>query len=222
MGLRELKKEQTRRLITETASRLFADRGFDHVTVAEVAREAQVAEATVFNYFPTKEDLFYSGLEAFGTRLVEAISARATGEPVLAAFRRFVLDADGLLTLVEAGDTEALEQLQTVSRVIATSPALQARELQAIAKNTDALASLLADEAGSAAGDIGAHVVATALMGVHRALIDFVRRRVVADEHPTRLAADLQAQGERAFALLGAGLRESFRKPAEGPRGIRT
>jgi hypothetical protein len=66
----------------DTARRLFADRGFDRVTVAEVARQAQVAAATVFNYFPTKEDL-YSKLEAFEARLLEAIATRAAGEPVL-------------------------------------------------------------------------------------------------------------------------------------------
>jgi AcrR family transcriptional regulator len=54
MGLRALKKEQTRQLITDTAWRLFVDRGFDQVSVAEIAREAQVAEATVYNYFGTK------------------------------------------------------------------------------------------------------------------------------------------------------------------------
>src|ERR687891_2936024 len=106
MGLRELKKEQTRQLIAETAWRLFADRGFDRVTIAEIAREAQVAEATVFNYFPTKEDLFYSPLEAFGTRLVDAIRSRDPGETALAACRRFLLDAEGLLDEVEAGDRE--------------------------------------------------------------------------------------------------------------------
>ena len=95
MGLRERKKEQTRQLIAETAWRLFAERGFDRVTVAEVAREAQVAEATVFNYFRTKEDLFYSRLEAYGARLVEAVAARAPGEPAVAAFRRFLLESDG-------------------------------------------------------------------------------------------------------------------------------
>ena len=81
MGLRELKKEQTRLLISGTAWRLFADRGFDKVTVAEVAREAQVAEATVFNYFASKEDLFYERLGAFSARLTDAVSARPAGEP---------------------------------------------------------------------------------------------------------------------------------------------
>jgi len=104
MGLRERKKAQTRQLIAETAWRLFADRGFERVTVAEVARLADVAPATVFNYFPTKEDLFYSRLEAFGARLLEAVAAREPGEPVLAAFRRQLLESGGLLASVEGGD----------------------------------------------------------------------------------------------------------------------
>ena len=66
LGLRQRKKQQTRQLIADTAWRLFADRGFERVTVAEIAREAQVAVATVFNYFPTKEDLFFYRLEALG------------------------------------------------------------------------------------------------------------------------------------------------------------
>ena len=87
MGLRELKKEQTRAAIADTAWQLFIDRGFDQVSVAEVARAAQVAEATVFNYFPSKENLFYSRLESFWTRLADSVSARPDGQPVLDAFR---------------------------------------------------------------------------------------------------------------------------------------
>jgi len=126
-GLRERKKEQTRQLIADTAWRLFADRGFDRVTVAEVARQAEVATATVFNYFPNKEDLFFFRLDAFGAGLVEAVGARPVGEPVLAAFRRAMLASGGLLAQVQAGDLQALERLRTVNRVIAASPALQAR-----------------------------------------------------------------------------------------------
>ena len=216
MGLRELKKEQTRQLIADTAWRLFADRGFDRVTVVEVAREAQVAEATVFNYFPSKEDLFYSRLEAFGTRLIEAIGARAAGEPVLVAFRRYVLDAGGLLAQVEAGDSGALERLRTVNQMIAASPALLAREQQAIAGYADSLAGLLAAESGAVADDVSAHVVANALMGVHRTLIDYVRRRVLADDEPGQLAADVHRVGQRAFVLLEQGLAGYGAKPSHG------
>jgi AcrR family transcriptional regulator len=206
MGLRELKKQQTRRLIAETAWRLFADRGFDRVTVAEVAREAQVAEATVFNYFRTKEDLFYFRLEAFGADLVQAIGAREPGEPVLAAFRRFMLDAGGLLGKAEAGDDEAFERLRTVNRLIAGSPALQARERQVLARTTDSLAELLAAETGAAADDVLPRVAANALMGVQRVLVDYVRGRVLSGDEPGRLATDVRAHTEHALALLEHGL----------------
>src|SRR3954462_5430579 len=113
-GLRARKKEQTRRLIANTARRLFAERGFEAVTVAEVARAADVAEKTVFNYFATKEDLFYSGMEAFEERLLDAIRDRARGETVLAAFRRFVLRPQGVFAMRAPGDRagrDATEQL---------------------------------------------------------------------------------------------------------------
>ena len=206
MGLRERKKAQTRRLIADTAWRLFADRGFERVTVAEVAREAQVAGATVFNYFPTKEDLFFFRLEAFGADLVEAVAARVAGEPALTAFRRQLLGAGGLLAQVEAGDDQALERLRTMNRVIADSPSLQAREQQAFARTAAALAARLAAGTGAVPGDLDAQVAANALVGVQRALVDYTRRRVLAEEQPAGLAADVRALAERAFALLEDGL----------------
>ena len=69
-GLRERKKQQTRQLIAETARRLFGERGFERVTVAEIARAAEVSEQTVFNYFPTKEDLVYWRLQSFEDELL--------------------------------------------------------------------------------------------------------------------------------------------------------
>jgi AcrR family transcriptional regulator len=218
MGLRERKKEQTRQLIAETAWRLFADRGFDRVTVAEVARQAEVAVATVFNYFPTKEDLFFFRLEAFGAELVDAITDRTVGEPALVAFQRHLLGSGGLLTQVEAGDRQALERLRTVNRVIAASPALQAREQQALARTADGLAAQLAADTGAAPGDLRATVAANALVGVQRALVDYTRRRVLADEEPARLAADVRRLGRQAFALLEHGLGDYAAKPAPDGR----
>ena len=218
LGLRQRKKQQTRQLIADTAWRLFADRGFERVTVAEIAREAQVAVATVFNYFPTKEDLFFYRLEAFGAQLVEAVGERPIGEPALAAFRRALLESGGLLALAEAGDHQALERLRTVNRVIAASPALQAREQLAMARNADALAALLAADTGAPADDLGPQVAANALIGVQRALVDHTRRRVLADEEPARLAADLRGLAERSFALLERGLGDYAPKPVLPPR----
>src|ERR671925_604506 len=97
LGLRERKKQQTRQLIAETARRLFTERGFERVTVAEIARAADVSEQTVFNYFPTKEDLVYWRLESFEQDLLAAVRDREPGEPVLAAFGRFVTRPRGLL-----------------------------------------------------------------------------------------------------------------------------
>ncbi len=213
MGLRELKKEQTRQLLADTAWRLFADRGFDRVSVAEIAREAQVAEATVFNYFASKEDLFYSRLEAFGARLTDAILDREPGESALAAFRRALLTEGGLLRDVEAGDAEALTRLRMINRVIAGSPALLAREQQAINHTADALASVLAAETGALPGDLRPQAAANALLGVHRALLHYVRRRILADDEPARLAAQVRRLSAEAFALLEGGLADFAIKP---------
>src|ERR671931_1247413 len=96
-GLRERKKLQTRQLIADTARRLFLERGFDSVTVADVAREADVSIGTVFNYFPTKEDLVYGRFETFEQQLLAAIRERPSGETVIAAFEDFILEPRGLL-----------------------------------------------------------------------------------------------------------------------------
>jgi AcrR family transcriptional regulator len=205
-GLRELKKEQTRQLIAGTAWRLFADRGFDKVTVAEIAREAQVAEATVFNYFPSKEDLFYSRFEAFSARLADAVRDREPGEPALAAFRRALLEEGGLLAQAEAGDQEALARLRTVNRVIAQSPALLAREQQAFARSAADLGTLLAAETGAPRDDLRPQVVANALLGLQRAVVDYVRGRVGSGDDLGGLAADVRKLTAEAFALLEQGL----------------
>lgn len=82
MGLRERKKRQTRSLISDVASGLFVQRGFDNVTVAEVAEAAGVSAKTVFNYFPRKEDLFLDRYPEAVELVTRAVRERAEGRPL--------------------------------------------------------------------------------------------------------------------------------------------
>ena len=194
-GLRERKKQQTRELIAETARRLFGERGFEAVTVAEIARAADVSAQTVFNYFPTKEDLVYWRLESFEEELLGTIRDRAPGEPVLAAFGRFVRAPRGMLAPY---DPETRERLAALTRMIVSSPSLLAREQQIFEGYTRDLAELLG-------GDIQARVAAGAMIAVHRALVDFARERVLAGARD-ELAAEVGEQAEAALSLLERGL----------------
>jgi AcrR family transcriptional regulator len=202
-GLRERKKARTRQLIADTARRLFAERGFDRVTVTEIAREAEVAPATVFNYFPTKEDLFYSRLEAFEDALLSAVRERSPGQSVLSAFAAFLLGQGGVLSM--EGD-EATEQIRTVTRVITESPALLARERQVFDRYARTLGALVAEDTGS--DPVAAQVVANALLGLHRALIDHVRERALAGDTAADIREGVRAEAERAIAQLDRGLRD--------------
>jgi AcrR family transcriptional regulator len=206
-GLRERKKEQTRQLIADTARRLFAERGFEAVTVAEIARAAGVAEKTVFNYFPTKEELFYSRLEAFEEELLAAVHERAPGLSIPAAVRGFLMAQRGVLAMeAPGGDEEATQQLRTVTRVITDSPALLARERQVFAQYAEALAGLIGKETGARPGAIEPQVVANLLLGVHRALIDYVRARALAGATASQVAREVRARAKRAFELLEDGI----------------
>lgn len=204
LGLRERKKQQTRRMLSETARRLFSERGFEHVSIAEIARHADVSEQTVFNYYPSKEDLVYSGLEAFEEQLLAAIRERPTGSTVIAAFSDFILQPRGLFA---ARDEAAASELVAVTRMIAASPALREREQLIFARYTEALAQLIAEEARARAGDLRPSVVANALIGVHRALIAYVRERLEAGViDRRRLGREVRKRGEDALALLSDGL----------------
>ena len=199
-GLRERKKERTRQAIAEAAQRLFQERGFDAVSVAEVAREADVSQGTVFNYFPTKEDLFYGQMETFEAALLEAVRKRPPGESVLEAFRGFVLERS-------KGLAERADVIAAAARVIDASPALQAREREVVAESTASLAALIAEETGPPGG-VEPAVVANALMGAQRALVEHVRASVLAGRTGAKLVRDTRAQGRRAFDRLERGLAE--------------
>jgi AcrR family transcriptional regulator len=210
LGLRARKKEQTRRAIAEAAGKLFAERGFDAVTVAEVARAADVSEGTVFNYFPTKEDLVYDQMEVFEAVLIDTVRQRPPGESVFSAFRGVVLGRSRGLE-----DENRGEIIAKAARLIAGSPALQAREREIVARSTQTLADLIRAETRAAATDLQPWVVANALMGVQRALAEHVRAAALNGMRGTRLTANVRSVGKQAFARLEPGLADYAVKPGK-------
>jgi AcrR family transcriptional regulator len=195
MGLRETKKLQTRQEIAEKAMGLFAKRGFDHVTVAEVAEAARVSEKSVFNYFPTKEDLFWDEVPEREAAMVEAVRNRRPGESVAAALER-----------AQAGTSERLSnpRFAVFARIIEESRALQAKELEIMARYTDALASVITDELG--VHELDARVAANVLVSVQWQHFRNARGHALAGRHGPAAARRLRSELKRAYRLLEHGL----------------
>ena len=195
MGLREFKKEQTRTQIADTAMRLFATRGFDRVTVAEVAEIAGVSEKTVFNYFPTKEDLFFDEVPAREAALRDAIRNRKPGETILSALRR-----------LQNGECPRLcsPGFAGFARIIESSPALKAKELEVMARFVRTLSEAIQEELGISERD--ARIAAGLLVAVHRQMFHFARKQALAGKHGPGAVRRLRADLDRAYELLEHGL----------------
>ncbi len=195
MGLREVKKQHTRRNIAEAAMRLFVQRGFDEVTVAEVAEAAQVSEKTVFNYFPTKEDLFYDEVPAREAALVAAIQDRVPGESVLSALRRLqVAECPRLCS----------PSFATFARIIEESPALQAKELEVMAHFAQVLSGAIRQQLRIDERD--ARIAAGLLVSIHRQVFRAARQQALEGKHGPAAVRRLRADLNRAYELLEHGL----------------
>jgi AcrR family transcriptional regulator len=201
LGLRERKKQETRLVIFEAAQELFKAKGFDAVSVAEIARAADVSEVTVFNYFPTKEDLFYGGMQYFEEELLEAVRTRPRGDSAIKAFRQRLLESiDRLRT------KERIDGILKAAGAITTSPTLVARERDIVERYTQRLAELLAAETKSKPDDIEPLAVAATLIGTHRAIVQHVRRRVREGRRGAALVEETKAEVRRAFGRIERGL----------------
>jgi hypothetical protein len=142
-------------------------------------------------------------LQTFEADLVEALRERASGESYVVAFRRFLVGQRGLLA---RDDPQAQKELRALTRTITSSPALLAREEQILAGYTHSLAALIRHETGARREDVRPEVAASAMIGAHRVLIDYTRRRVLAGDDHKRIARGLRAQTDKAMALLDQGL----------------
>jgi AcrR family transcriptional regulator len=195
VGLRETKKAQTREAIAAAAMGLFVEKGFDHVTVAEVARAAGVSEKTVFNYFPTKEDIFFDEVPERLEALSDAVRGRGSEQSLLDAMHELHAEQCGRL---------ANPEFVHFARTIAGSPALQAKEIEVMALFTDHLAETIQDELGVHPAD--AQIAANLLMSVHWQIFRNAREHALAGRSGRVATRRLRADLERAYRLLEHGL----------------
>jgi AcrR family transcriptional regulator len=163
-GLRERKKARTRQLIAETAARLFAERGYEQVAVSDVARAAEVAEQTVYNYFPTKEQLVTDREQQIQDRLVELIRSRPRAMTPAGAIREFVLEVVAGIRKIPAaswrGEIGYLAVLSpTVHRVVLEVIDRQAAALASVISETSAVSPEVAKLQGIALSPAGASAV---------------------------------------------------------------
>lgn len=198
--LRERKKQRTRKAISDAATELFAERGFDSVTIDEVAAVAEVSKKTVFNYFGCKEDLLFDEADAAEARLLAAVRERGQEESVLHAVRRHVLAA---IERMCSGEEPWIERM---ARMVAGSPSLQAREAEIFDRLAHSLAELIREALDAGDGDCRPYVAAQAMMAVQRSVIESARGRVLSGQGGGELAATLCEEVERGFALLDEGL----------------
>ncbi|HEV7210813.1 MAG TPA: helix-turn-helix domain-containing protein [Blastococcus sp.] len=200
-GLRERRHQQTRARIVDAAAELFAERGFDSVSVMEIAKRAGVVEKTVFNHFPVKEGLVFDADPPMRAALLDAVRRRPAGESVSAAAGSFVVSAVSML-----GSPEAADGVAEMARVIRGSRTLQVREREILGELTVALADLVAEETGAEPGRIEPWLAAHAVLGLYASLLELARDRVLAGVGGEELAAELRRQGRRGLALLQFGL----------------
>jgi AcrR family transcriptional regulator len=200
-GLRERRRQQTRATIIEAAAELFAERGFDEVSVVEIAQRAGVVEKTVFNHFPVKEGLVFEADPPMRAALLDAVRRRPAGESVSAAAGTFVVRAMSGL-----GAPEAAAGVAEMARVIRGSRTLQVREREILGELTTALAELIAEETRAEPGELAPWLAAHAVLSLYAALLELARDRVLAGVSGPELSAELRARGERGLALLQFGL----------------
>jgi AcrR family transcriptional regulator len=200
-GLRERKRRAARETIAATARRLFAERGFEAVTVSQVAAAAEVSEKTIFNHFPTKEDLAFAGREEGVARLVSDLTERPAGTSVLDVFR--ALTATVLDSFVAPGD----ESLLTVAKIIRNSPALQQRLTVGWEAGAAAITTAVAETSGAVDGDLVPSIVARSLWFTHRSIFLLALQGLLAEEDREQLVARLRVAADRAYDQFAAGLR---------------
>jgi AcrR family transcriptional regulator len=217
-GLRERKKRLMRQQLSDTATRMFMERSFDDVRVAEVAEACGVSEKTVFNYFPTKEALVLDRLEATVTALRDGL-ADGQVPPIEAALRILDHELAGLTSLLARQDDpgQAAIALRRFGDLIRATPSLRAYQSDMIDQFVSVATEILAARAGTSADDPEPQIAARALLGLWHVQADSLRRHLASSPVTGPVAAGVRervaADVRRAARLIDGGL-HAFGAPA--------
>ena len=206
-GLRERKKRQLRQRLTDTATQLFLERGFDAVRVAEIAAACGVSEKTVFNHFPSKEALILDLPDVTATALRAAL-ARTDRSPTEAALDVLTGELDALLSwLVAQPDlAEASARIQHFTALVLATPSLRAHHRDLTEQLVAVAAQALAARTGSAEDDPLCQVAAAALLGLWRVQSSALRRHLDGARTPDQVRQAVTAEVRGAARLLDSGL----------------
>src|ERR1700722_1692548 len=183
-GLRELKKARTFRHIADTAARLLAERGYENVAVTDVAREAEVAEQTVYNYFPTKEQLVTDRDQQVQERLSDLIRSRPAGITAAAAARDFIL---GFVAGIR--DIPPEQWRGELGYLAAISPAVRRLALEMTGRQAAVLAAAISHS--TAVRPEIASLQGIALAGVFQIIISESGRRTREGQSQAQIADEL-------------------------------
>jgi AcrR family transcriptional regulator len=159
-GLRERKKRETREALTRAALELFAERGYDETTLAEIAEAAGVSTRTIFAYFPGKEDILFARTQEMCGELASALAERPAGTDALTALREFIL--------VSAHEKTDLDQ--RLAQVIAGDATLASHKRARISQLQEALGAAIADDLGVGPEDLRPRVAAASLTAAFEVL----------------------------------------------------
>ena len=199
-GLRERKKRETREAITRAAWKLFARRGFDAVTVADIARAAKVSEKTVFNYFPAKEDLVIGAGMQRTAALIDAVRARPPGASIVEPFRRWTMD------YLDRVEHDPVDSTTAIPRLVMASDQLRVRLFVGWEREAALLGPVIAEQVGESDDSLVPTVVARTLAWTHRVIFRAAFTRLIDGEDQARVAADLRVEATAAYDLLERGL----------------
>jgi AcrR family transcriptional regulator len=192
-GLRERKKRQTKQAIADAALKLFGERGFDEVTVAEIARAADVSEQTVYNHFPTKERLLFGDDEEMAA-MMQAL--RAPGASPVQYFR------SETLAFIDRLARDPVEQTLAIPRIVMGSAALRSALFEAWSLQAEHVAAALAERSGAERDDAVHWFSAHVLIWAHRTIFQMGVRRLVAGQDKRLVALRLRLEAEAIYKLL--------------------